>query len=111
MEVRAGNVADWTFTPGLIAPRTAAVGIGDRGYDSATVVTQSHATGARAVIPSRRGQKHPRQLDKTLYKARNQIERFFNQLKQWRGLATRYEKTTASFVAMLYLICARRWLL
>ncbi len=47
---------------------------------------------------------------KELYKERNLVERFFNRLKHWRGLATRYEKTSESYLAMVHLICAQLWL-
>jgi len=48
--------------------------------------------------------------DKALYKERNHVERFFNRIKQYRGLATRYEKTAMSYLAMLHIACLRLWL-
>lgn len=66
--------------------------------------------GSLAVIPSKSNRKVAREHDKELYKERNHVERFFNRIKQYRGLATRYEKTAASYLAMLHLACVRLWL-
>lgn len=85
LEVTAGNVADCTHATVLLGHISAAVIIGDKGYDSTAVVARIHASGARAVIPAQRTRKRQRLLDTHLYKARNLVERFFNRLKQWRG--------------------------
>jgi transposase len=45
-----------------------------------------------------------------LYAERNLVERFFNAIKQYRGIATRYEKTARNFLAGLHLVCALAWL-
>lgn len=84
--------------------------IADKGYDSDAVVDRIEAAGASAVIPSKSNRKVQRPHDKELYKKRNLVERFFNRLKHWRGLATRYEKTVESYLAMVHLVCARLWL-
>lgn len=66
--------------------------------------------GALAVIPPTRSRRIRRRYDRALYKERNHVERFFNRIKQYRGLATRYEKTSTSYLAMLHLACLRLWL-
>lgn len=73
-------------------------------------MTLIESRGALAVIPSKSNRKLPREHDQELYKERNHVERFFNRIKQYRGLATRYEKTAASYLAMLHLACVRLWL-
>ena len=59
---------------------------------------------------ARRNRKLRRPYDNDLYKERNLIERFFNKLKQFRRVATRYDKTALSFAAMLSLVGAMIWL-
>lgn len=59
--------------------------------------------GAEVVIPSRANAKEPRIIDENLYKDRNKIERFFNRIKHYRRIATRYDKSTISFLAFLHL--------
>lgn len=71
---------------------------------------RSSAWGADAVIPSKRNRLHPRTLDRHLYKARNLEERFFLKLKQFRRIATRYERLARNYQAMLNLVSAVIWL-
>lgn len=76
--------------------------IGDKGYDSDRFVQAIEQRGARAVIPSRKGRRCPRALDSGLYRLRNVIERFFGRLKQFRRIATRYDKTAGSFAGFVF---------
>lgn len=69
------------------------------------------AKNAMAVIPPKSNRKTKRDWARSLYKERNLVERFFNRLKQYRGIATRYEKSADSFLALIHLACARMWLL
>jgi transposase len=68
-------------------------------------------TGAQAIIPPRSNRNRPRKVDWHRYKARNLVERFFNRLKQFRRLATRYDKLAKHFSAFLHIACAYIWLL
>lgn len=63
-----------------------------------------------AVIPSKSNHKHPREYDKELYKARHLIENFFAKLKQYRAIATRYDKRASSFLGAIYLAASVVWL-
>jgi transposase len=76
--------------------------IGDKAYDSDRFVRAIEQRGARAVIPSRKGRRCPRTLDCGLYRLRNVIERFVGRLKQFRRIATRYDKTAGSFAGFLF---------
>jgi putative transposase len=105
-----GNIHDCTHAPALIEKSNAGAIIGDKGYDSDAIVMLIESRGSLAVIPSKSNRKVARVHDKELYKERNHVERFFNRIKQYRGLATRYEKTAASYLAMLHLACFRLWL-
>ncbi|MFO7595089.1 MAG: transposase, partial [Desulfocurvibacter africanus] len=58
-----------------------------------------------------RGRKQPRTYDQELYKARHLIENFFCKLKQFRAIATRYDKTARNFLAAIYLAAAAIWLI
>ncbi len=59
--------------------------------------------GKAAVIPPKRNRKEPRAYDRDLYRAHHLIENFFCRLKQFRGIATRYDKTRRNFLAGVYL--------
>lgn len=56
-----------------------------------------------AVIPPRKNRKDQKEYDKNIYKNRNQIEHFFNRLKQFRRIATRYDKLLSSFLSFVQL--------
>jgi transposase len=76
----------------------------DKGYDSRDFVKQIEGAGGIAVIPSRSTNRKRREYDRETYKNRNQVERFFNRMKQYRRFATRYEKTAKSFLALVYFV-------
>jgi transposase len=101
----AGQQADVSHAPTLLAavPATAEVGvvIADKGYDSKAVVELIEARGALAVIPSLSNRKEQRPYDKERYKDRNLAERFWSKVKQFRRVATRYEKTARNFLAFV----------
>lgn len=78
--------------------------LADKGYDSRALVNYIESRGAEAVIPSRRSNRHQRQIDKELYKERNKIERFFNRIKHFRRVATRYEKSACNYMAFLHVV-------
>lgn len=103
-------MADITQAGALIEGLSASVVIGDKGYDADALVARIHAAGAQAVIPPRRNRTEQRVYDRHLYKDRNLVERFFSRLKQFRRIATRYEKLARNFASMLNLVCAYIWL-
>ncbi|CAZ88052.1 transposase of ISThsp6, IS5 family IS427 group, ORFB [Thiomonas arsenitoxydans] len=84
--------------------------LADKGYDSDAIVAHAQAQGAQAVIPPRKHRKPPRTYDKALYKLRHLVENAFLHLKRWRGIATRYAKNVASFVAAVQIRCLALWL-
>lgn len=92
--------------------------IADRGYDAKRIRAWLRARRIRAVIPERKlraGAKRRRRgrppvLDAEQYKRRNAVERLVGWLKEHRSLATRFDKTAASFLAMVKLACIRRLL-
>ena len=62
------------------------------------------------MIPPKANRKNPRETDFALYRERNLVERFFNALKQYRGIATRYDKLANTFLTGVLLICVILWL-
>ena len=68
------------------------------------------ALGARPIIPNRTCSKRSRDLDPEIYQRRNLTERVINKFKQFRRIATRYDKLAANFTAMIKLASIRLWL-
>lgn len=111
-----GNVHDITQASELLeivaAQASGQIGTvtADKGYDSAAVVALIKALGAQAVIPQLSTRKATRPLDWEQYKNRNIVERFFARLKQFRRIATRYDKLVARFASFIHLAAALVWL-
>lgn len=84
--------------------------IADKGYDADAFVEYIESRQAEPIIPPRSNRKRPRPYDRHRYQARNLIERGFNRLKQFRRVATRYEKLAAHFAAMVTCACIMLWL-
>ena len=96
-----GQEADITQGERLIEGVPFEVGIADKAFDSKRLIRAIRAKGAQTVIPPRSNQKQQRDYDHERYKDRNLAERFWNKIKQYRRVATRYEKTAATFLAMI----------
>ena len=109
--VTAGQEADITQGTALIEGFVTEAVIADKGYDSDALVAAIEATGAQAIIPPRRHRHTQRKVDWHRYKACNLVERFFNRLKQFRRVATRYDTLANRYNAFLHLACAYIWLL
>jgi transposase len=86
----------------LIEANQADAYILDKAYDSDAVVAAARRRGAEAVIPPKKNRKVPRDYDEHLYKERKKIEWFINLIKQYRRVATRYEKTARNFLGFIH---------
>jgi transposase len=109
-EITEGQRHDNQAAPCLIdrtAPRCL---LADKGYDSNAIRSKLAAIGCMAVIPSTASRIPKLRYDTALYKARSQIECTLNLLKQARRFATRYEKTSRNYAAVVALGCALLWL-
>ena len=84
--------------------------LGDKGYDSDDIRNDLADRGIEPVIPPRSNRKTPIEYDREAYKRRNLIERCVNRLKQFRRIATRYEKTARAYLSMLCIAAARLWI-
>jgi transposase len=116
-----GNPLAFLLTPGqahdlagadaLLPQMAADLLIADRAFDADKRVLQPlAAAGKSAVIPPHPNRVAPRPIDRELYKARHLIENFFCKLKQFRAIATRYDKTARNFLAAVHLAAATIWL-
>jgi transposase len=106
-----GETHDITQGPALIDGFQTKQVITDKGYDSAAFVMLIEAAGAQAVIPPRKTRRELRDYDKDAYRERHLIECFFNRLKQFRRIATRYEKLACNFLSMITVAAAFIWLI
>ena len=90
---------------------TAQALIADKAYDTdERVIKVLAATGRTTVIPPKANRKHPRKYDEALYEVRHLIQNFFCWVKQFRALATCYDKTSKNSLAACHLLGAMHWL-
>src|SRR5690606_21957156 len=105
-----GQRNDIAFAHDLIKGIEAEVAIADKGYDADHLADRIAEAGAQLVIPPKRNRRVQRQYDADLYKERNRIERFFSKLKQFRRVATRYDKLLVNFMGFVKLAAIAIWL-
>jgi transposase len=117
-----GNPLSFHLTPGqacdldgadkLLPDLVANTVLADKGYDAdKRVLDQLQRQGKTPVIPPKRNRATLRAYDKDLYKARHLIENFFAKLKQYRAIATRYDKRATNFLGAIYLAASVIWLI
>ncbi len=99
-----GQTHDLKAVRELLDDLTCEMLIGDKAFDADWVLDTVAERGATAVIPPRSNRSTPRDFDRDADKERHRIENFFAKIKEFRGLATRYDKTRASFAAGIYLM-------
>ena len=107
--ITAGTVADCTQAIGLIDGFTAQALLADKGYDSNAILERAVSQGMEPVIPPKKNRIERREYDEELYKLRHLVENAFLHLKRWRGIATRYAKNSASFLAAVHIRCMDLW--
>lgn len=83
--------------------------LADKGYDSNAIRQAAASKIIWANIPSRSNRKQRLPFSSWLYRQRNLVERFFNRIKHFRGIATRYDKCLENYLAAVKLICTRIW--
>lgn len=108
--VTAGQAADIKHAEALIGEDICEDLLADRGYDSDAFRDALMGKGIRPVIPGKKNRLEPIEYDRHTYKERNGIERFFGRLKEYRRIATRYDKTTVMFKAGIVIACIFMWL-
>jgi len=109
--VTGGEVSDYKGFDILVDDDlpNAKVFLADRGYDSDHIRNTIVKRGGTPIIPGKINRKKPISIDTLTYGLRNQVERCFNKLKCSRRLATRYDKTAASYLGFVQIAAARLW--
>ena len=116
-----GNPTGFHLTPGqthdlqgadiLLGDIKAGAFLADKAYDAdERVLNRLKFMDCAAVIPQKSNRKKQRMYDKELYKSRHLIENFFQKLKQYRAIATRYDKTARNFLGAIHLAASIIWL-
>jgi transposase len=104
----AGQASDKTTAPLLLAGAPPADDVvADRGYSAKAIIEFVAARGGTAHIPSQSNVRVMRTVDRDLYRERNLIERFFNKLKHFRRIATRFDKLARNYLAAVLLASTR----
>ncbi len=118
----AGRLVDFLLVPGQAhelapsltllrrLPEAPSWVIADMACDAAQFRSEACAVGAIPVVPSRRGAKEPQPCPDYIYRHRNQIERCWSRLKERRAVATRYDKTAASYAAGIAIAASLDWI-
>ena len=110
LSLTPGQAADITQAGPLLAELEPQAVLADKGYDSDDLVANLVGRGIKPVIPPKANRKHPRETDFALYCERNVVERFFNKIKHYRGIATRFDKLASTFLAGVLLVSMLVWL-
>ncbi len=84
--------------------------LADKGYDADSIRDEIAKAGVEAVIPAKSNRKSPAPYDREKYRWRNLVERLFNKLKNWRRVATRYDKTKESYLGFVAIASIKLWI-
>ena len=105
-----GQASDKTTFPLLIEGLSLARDVvADRGFFARTIIELIEAGGAAAHIPSQSNVRVQRVVDPDIYRQRNLVERFFNKLKHFRRIATRFDKLARNYLAAVLIAATRLW--
>lgn len=102
----AGQIHDLACAQDLIENADPEALIADKAYDADPLINSLTERQITPVIPPKSNRKAKRDCDFALYRERNLIERFFNKIKHFRGIATRYDKLARNFLAAVQLVSA-----
>ena len=91
------------FTDSGLSPITGKIILGDKAYGTKDIMSYIKQQGATFCIPPKSNTKEPWDFDKDCYKDRNVVERFFNMIKQFRAVATRYDKLAQRYFGFVLL--------
>lgn len=108
--VTGGEVHDVTQATTLLAEIEPDAVLADKAYDANALLDFIRKKGAKVVIPPKASRKEPHPFDRHHYRNRNLIERFFANLKQFRRIATRYDKLASRFESFVVLTASVLWL-
>jgi transposase len=106
LRLSPGQAHDLTYAQSLIEDVDPGALIADKAFDADAFIDSLKRRAITPVIPPKSNRKTPRPCDFALYRERNLVERFFNKLKHFRAIATRYDKLAKTFLAGVQLACA-----
>ena len=104
-----GNRADVKAAGQIWAPTGKRI-VGDKGYDSDAFRKSMAAEGVNTTIPSRSNRKRPAPFHRAHYRLRHRVENFFQRIKRWRAISTRYDKLHTTFLSSVQLVAILDWL-
>jgi transposase len=110
LSLTPGQAHDITQALPLLAQVEPEAFLGDKGYDSNALIEKLEERGITPVIPPKANRASSRKTDFALYRERNLVERFFNVIKNYRAISTRYDKLANTFLAAAALVCVLCWL-
>lgn len=110
LKVTAGQTHDSVIAGELLKDQQAEYVIADKAYDSDDLIALIESQGSIPVIPPRRNRKKQREYDRHIYKERHLVEIFFNKIKQYRRVATRYEKLASNYLSMVIIASCMIWI-
>ena len=110
VHLTAGNIHDVSEAPTLIAAAQGKSFIADKGYDSNAVVDTIKQRRMKVVIPPKSNRSDQRKFSRKLYRTRHFVENFFCNIKRYRRVSTRYEKTATNFLGFILFAAVRVWL-
>jgi transposase len=111
LELTAGEAADAPVAERLLCDlRSGYTLLADKAYDTDAIRHFVTERNAWANIPSKINRKQSFSFSRWVYRQRNLVERFFNRIKQMRGLATRYDRRADNYLAALKIVAARIWI-
>ncbi|MEO1494629.1 MAG: IS5 family transposase [Pseudomonadota bacterium] len=111
VEITGGQVSDYKgYDPVMEGGPAPKMLLADRGYDADRIRNDVEQRGGTAIIPMRKGRKVQVPIDDFIYALRNLVERCINRLKNARRVATRYDKTAASYLGFVHIVSIRLWM-
>jgi putative transposase len=110
LSLTPGQASDISQAEPLLGEVQPEAFLADKAYDADALISTLEQRGIVPVIPCKANRTEPRNTDFALYRERNLVERFFNKLKHFRAIATRYDKLENTFLAAVQLVCAVLWL-
>lgn len=110
LSLTPGQVSDISQAQPLLEKIAPGAFLADKGYDADALVATLEGRGITPVIPPKANRIVKRETDFALYRERNLVERFFQKIKEFRAIATRYDKLACTFLGALQFIAAIIWL-
>ena len=110
IKITGGQMHDSCCAIELLQDKKADFVVADKAYDSNAMLNMTDKMGAECVIPPMPQRRDQREYNKQHYKERNLIERFFNKLKHFRRIATRYEKKLSHYLALTQFAASMIWM-